>query len=95
MSHLCLNPRISYKSLVELTKEKLSEYYNANDPFEKAEYDKHLCEIQAFCNRRAVRTGTMSMWGVILKEAKAILGITDRPSMYGNFSRNRYLLSAR
>lgn len=93
MSHLCLNPNISYKQLVEVTKETLTEYYKANDPFEKAEYDKHLQNIQDFCIRRAARGGAYQ-WDSILAEAKSRLGMFAKPSMYAPSDYRRLYLQS-
>lgn len=93
MSHLCLNPNTSYKKLVEVTKETLTEYYKANDPFEKAEYGKHLQNIQDFCICRAARGGAYQ-WDSVLVEAKRQLGVISGATMYAPSEYRRLYLQS-
>lgn len=52
MAHLVLNPRISARKLKSLYKEYSEKRDNAEDTFEKAEYEGFLGTILEFCMLR-------------------------------------------
>lgn len=78
MSHIVLNPRVSYKSLVTLALEYYTIYKDTHDPFERAEMDKYLNEISDFCYRRGVEYHDK-----LFAHVKGIYGQSHEKSVYG------------